>query len=356
MPLQGDIPEAYGEAFASCRLPLARNPLVELSPPMTTLRTDAPKKLLDQMRESLRTRHYSLRTEEAYVEWVRRFILFHNKRHPQQMSGAEIGAFLTHLAVERKVAASTQNQALSALLYLYRDVLHQDVETFDIVHARKPKRLPVVLTKNEALRVLSSMSGLPQLMAKLLFGSGLRALECLRLRVKDLDFEQHQVVVRDGKGEKDRVTMLPQSLVARLQEHLAHVRQVHASDVAQGYGAVYLPYALELKYPNANREWAWQYVFPAKSLSTDPQTGVIRRHHVSESSLQKAVRAAARLADIAKPVSPHTFRHSFATHLLENGYDIRTVQELLGHKDVKTTMIYTHVLNRGPLSVRSPLD
>ena len=356
MHLQGDIPEAYGEAFASCRLPLARNPLAELAPPMTTLRTDAPKKLLDQMRESLRTRHYSLRTEDAYVEWVRRFILFHNKRHPQQMSGAAIGVFLSHLAVERKVAASTQNQALSALLYLYRDVLHQDVETFDIVRARKPKRLPVVLTKNEALRVLSSMSGLPQLMAKLLFGSGLRALECLRLRVKDLDFEQHQVVVRDGKGEKDRGTMLPQSLVARLQEHLAHVRQVHASDVAQGYGAVYLPYALELKYPNANREWAWQYVFPAKSLSTDPQTGVIRRHHVSESSLQKAVRAAARLADIAKPVSPHTFRHSFATHLLENGYDIRTVQELLGHKDVKTTMIYTHVLNRGPLAVRSPLD
>ncbi len=316
-----------------------------------------PKKLLDQMREALQTQHYSIRTEESYVDWARRFILFHNKRHPKDMGAPEIEAFLTYLAVERKVAASTQNQALSALLFLYREVLHQELASIDSVRARKPKHLPTVLIKGEALRVLNGMSGTPQLMAKLLYGSGLRALECARLRVKDIDFEQRLIVVRDGKGEKDRISMLPDNVSAPLQEHLARVRQLHAKDLADGYGAVYLPYALDVKYPNAEREWAWQYVFPAKGLSKDPRDdNIVRRHHMSESTLQKAVQSAARLAGIQKPVGCHTFRHSFATHLLESGYDIRTVQELLGHADVRTTMIYTHVLNRGGLAVKSPLD
>jgi integron integrase len=316
-----------------------------------------PKKLLEQMRDMLRTQHYSIRTENVYVEWARRFILFHHRRHPKEMGVPEVEAFLTHLALERRVAASTQNQALSALLFLYRGVLQQPLESVDAVRAHKPKRLPTVLTKSEALRVIHAMSGTTQLMARLLYGSGLRVLECVRLRVKDIDFEQRCIIVRDGKGEKDRITMLPERVVSSLTEHVAHVKQLHDQDVKEGNGAVYLPYALEIKYPNANREWCWQYIFPSKSLSIDPRMGLKRRHHLNESSLQKAVRAAARLAGIVdKPVSCHTFRHSFATHLLENGYDIRTVQELLGHKDVKTTMIYTHVLNRGPLAVRSPLD
>lgn len=315
-----------------------------------------PKKLLDQMRDVLRTQHYAIRTEHAYVDWARRFILFHQKRHPQEMGTAEIEAFLTHLAVDRHIAAPTQNQALSALLFLYKAVLRQEVGAVDAVRARKPKRLPTVLTKPEALRVLHAMVGVPQVMAKLLYGSGVRGLECVRVRVKDVDFAQHILLVRDGKGEKDRITMLPETLVAPLQEHLVRVQQLHATDLAEGYGAVYLPYALERKYPNANREWGWQYVFPAKSRSVDPRTGAERRHHLDESSLQKAVRAAARLAGIDKHVTCHTFRHSFATQLLEAGYDIRTVQELLGHQDVKTTMIYTHVLNRGAKAVRSPLD
>ena len=316
-----------------------------------------PTRLLDQLRAALQTQHYSIRTETAYVDWARRFILFHHKRHPNQMGVSEVEAFLTHLALERKVAASTQNQALSALLFLYREVLRQPLESVDAVRARKPERLPTVLTRTEVQRVLNALSGTSLLMAKLLYGSGLRALECVRLRVKDLDFEQRCLTVRDGKGEKDRVTMLPEAALAPLREHLARVQQLHDRDLKDGCGAVHLPYALAVKYPNADREWCWQYVFPAKSLSIDPRTGRQRRHHLSESSLQKAVHAAARLAGITgKPVGCHTFRHSFATHLLENGYDIRTVQELLGHKDVKTTMIYTHVLNRGGLAVRSPLD
>ena len=318
--------------------------------------TQAPKKLLDQMRDLLRTQHYATRTEQAYVDWARRYILFHDKHHPRDMGVPEVEAFLTHLALERKVAASTQNQAVSALLFLYREVLHQPLASVDAVRARKPERLPNVLTRSEVARVLSALSGTSQLMAKLLYGSGLRALECLRLRVKDIDFEQRSILVRDGKGEKDRITMLPESVLTPLREHLQRVNQLHIRDVAEGHGAVYLPYALEVKYPSANQEWGWQYVFPAKSVAVDASTGVVRRHHVNESSLQKAVHAAARLAGIDKPVGCHTFRHSFATHLLESGYDIRTVQELLGHKDVKTTMIYTHVLNRGGLAVRSPLD
>lgn len=324
---------------------------------MTIQPDKPPRKLLDQMRDTLRTQHYSIRTEDAYVEWARRFILFHHKRHPRDMGTPEIEAFLTHLALERKVAASTQNQALSAILFLYRQVLHVDVAPVDAVRARKPQRLPTVLTRGEVLRVINSMTGTPQLIARLLYGSGLRLLECLRLRVKDVDFEQRALTIRSGKGEKDRITMLPESVVIPLQEHLLRIEQLHAQDLAAGCGAVYLPNALEAKYPNANREWCWQYVFPAKSLSIDPHTGVKRRHHMHESGLQKAVQAAACLAGIInKPISPHTFRHSFATHLLEAGYDIRTVQELLGHKDVKTTMVYTHVLNRGGLAVRSPLD
>jgi len=309
------------------------------------------------MRETLQAQHYSFRTEKTYIDWCRRFILFHDKRHPKDMGVAEVEDFITHLATKRKVAASTQNQALSAIIFLYKEVLKQPLEPVTAVRARKPKRLPTVLTKDEVMRVINAMSGTPQLMAKLLYGSGLRISECIRLRVKDIDFGQHCLTVRDGKGEKDRITMLPASLLIPLQEHIRRVKQVHEKDLKNGFGTVYLPNALEKKFPNANREWAWQYVFPGKSITPDPRSGLQRRHHIADSSLQKAVRAAANLAGITdKPVSCHTFRHSFATHLLQNGYDIRTVQELLGHKDVKTTMIYTHVLQRGGLAVRSPLD
>ena len=329
------------------------------------------KKLLDQMHDALQTQHYSYRTENTYVDWVKRFIFFHNKRHPKDMGEPEVRAFITHLATERKVAASTQNQALSAILYLYREVLHRPLENLASIRPQRPDRLPTVLTKSEALRVINALTGVHQLMAKILYGSGLRLIECIRLRVKDIDFEQHCIIVRDGKGEKDRVTMLPDSLIAPLREHLARVQQIHQQDLKDGYGTVYLPYALEEKFPNASREWAWQYVFPAKGISLDPRSKTpsptlgegrdgghqMRRHHADESGLQKAVRAAAKLAGITeKPVSCHTFRHSFATYLLQNSYDIRTVQELLGHKDVKTTMIYTHVLQRGGLAVKSPLD
>jgi integron integrase len=316
-----------------------------------------PPKLLDQLRAVLRRKHYSIRTEEAYVSWSARYIRFHQLRHPRDMGAPEIAAFLTHLAVDDQIAASTQNQARCALLFLYQHVLHIDLGTLpDIEPAKQPQRLPVVLTRDEVRAVLAQLSGTYRLMAQLLYGGGLRLMECVRLRVKDLDFAQTQVVVRDGKGGKDRVTTLPVRLVTPLQDHLRIVERTHQEDLARGYGVVYLPDALERKYPNANREWPWQYVFPADRLSTDPRTGVVRRHHLDESGLQKAVHAAVRAAGITKPASCHTFRHSFATHLLENGYDIRTVQELLGHSDVKTTMIYTHVLNRGGKGVRSPLD
>jgi integron integrase len=315
------------------------------------------KKLLDQVRDALRLKHYSIRTEQSYVTWIRRFILFHNKRHPNEMGCQEITAFLTYLAVNQHVAASTQNQALSALLFLYRDVLNISLDLpIAAVRARQPKRFPTVLTKDEALKVIGCLAGVHQLMAKLLFGSGLRLMECLRLRIKDIDFAQCQIVVRDGKGAEDRVTMLPNSLMTPLQEHLLRVKRLHERDVARGCGSVYLPFALERKYPQAHRRWIWQYVFPSERLSKAPRSALMRRHHVSESSLQKAVNHAAHLAEINKRVSCHTFRHSFATQLLQQGYDIRTVQELLGHKNVQTTMIYTHVLNRGKLAVRSPLD
>jgi integron integrase len=318
---------------------------------------ERPKRLLHQVRDAIRLKHYSIRTEQSYVTWIKRYIFFHGKRHPNEMGAAEIEVFLTHLAVQQQVASSTQNQALSALLFLYRDVLKTPLgRPIDAMRARKSKRLPTVLTKDEALQVMGVLSGGHELMAKLLYGSGLRLMECVRLRVKDLDFDQHQLIVREGKGMEDRMTMLPGSLVTPLQAHLQRVKRIHTLDLAQGHGEVYLPFALARKYPRAARQWIWQYVFPSDRLSKDPRTGAIRRHHISESGLQKAVTEAARQIGIGKRVSCHTFRHSFATHLLQQGYDIRTVQELLGHKDVRTTMIYTHVFNRGRLAVRSPLD
>ncbi|MFQ3662439.1 integron integrase [Roseiflexus sp.] len=316
-----------------------------------------PPRLLDRVREALRRKHYALRTEEAYVGWIRRFILFHGKQHPQHLGHAEVQAFLTDLAVTQHVAASTQNQALSALLFLYNEVLQQPLDgPVDSVRAKQPTRLPTVLTRDEVTRVLDGLRGVHHLMASLLYGSGLRLMECVRLRVKDLDFAQRQVFVRDGKGAKDRLTMLPERLIVPLQNHLRHVRLLHDQDIRAGYGNVWLPDAFERKSPEAARDWLWQYVFPAEQRSVDPRSGKERRHHVDESGLQKAVKRAAKLAQIPKRVTCHTFRHSFATHLLERGYDIRTVQELLGHADVKTTMIYTHVLNRGGRGVQSPLD
>ena len=316
-----------------------------------------PRKLLDQVRDALRIRHYAYRTEQTYIDWIKRFIFFHKKRHPKEMGAPEISAFLTYLAQERHVAASTQNQALSALLFLYKNVLQQELEPLpNLVHAGRPKHLPTVLTHEEALEVIGRMAGKPRLMACLLYGSGLRLMECLRLRVKDIDFGSHQIVVREGKGEKDRVTVLPDSVIPELQIVLRDGKALHEKDLREGFGEVALPYALGVKYPNAGKEWGWQYAFPASQRSIDPLSGVIRRHHLDESVLQHAVREAARQTSIPKPISPHTFRHSFATRLLQSGYDIRTVQELLGHKDVRTTMIYTHVLQRGAGAVKSPLD
>jgi integron integrase len=316
-----------------------------------------PKRLLDQVRDTLRLKHYAYSTEESYVQWIRRFILFHNKCHPKDMGEAEVEAFLTHLAVDGNVTASTQNQALSALLFLYRYVLKQPLnESIEAVRARQSKHLPTVLTIDEVQRLLQCLEGLPQLLAKLLYGSGMRVKEGLRLRVKDIDFSQAQIIVRDTKGNRDRITILPQSIIHLLQAHLVQVKQWHQDDLAQGYGTVYLPYALARKYPNAEREWIWQYVFPARQRSTDPRSGKVQRHHLDDGLLQRSLKKAAHQAQIPKKVTCHTLRHSFATHLLEHGYDIRTVQELLGHKDVKTTMIYTHVMNRGGLGVRSPLD
>jgi integron integrase len=318
---------------------------------------ERPKKILDQLRDVLRLKHYSYRTEQTYVDWVYRFIVFHNKRHPKDMGAPEIEAFLTHLAVQKRVAASTQNQALSALVFLYRHVLHQDMGgKIDAVRAKQSRYLPTVLTHSESLAVIDQLSGVHQLVAKLLYGSGLRLSEALRLRVKDIDFAQAQLVVRDGKGGNSRITMLPTSLTGALTEHLHHTRWQHQQDLARGYGSVYLPYALERKYPHADRQWIWQYVFPSERISKDPRSGMVCRHHLDESGLQKAVKQAGFAAKVNKRVSCHTFRHSFATQLLQNHYDIRTVQELLGHKDVKTTMIYTHVLNKGGRAVQSPLD
>ena len=316
-----------------------------------------PPRLFDRVREAAGVRHYSRRTESAYLAWIRRFIFFHGKRHPAQMGAPEITKFLSSLAVEGNVAASTQNQALSALLFLYRDVLEQDLPWLDdVVRAKRPTRLPVVLTRDEVRTLLLQMHGVPRLMAMLLYGAGLRLLECAHLRVKDVDFARNQLVVRSGKGDKDRVTMLPAVVKAELTRHLEAVKQQHEMDLRHGAGWVELPSALARKYPNAGREWPWQWVFPATRIYVERATGQRRRHHLHESVLQRAVREALMKAAIPKRASCHTFRHSFATHLLEDGHDIRTVQELLGHRDVNTTMIYTHVLNRGPAGVQSPAD
>jgi integron integrase len=324
---------------------------------LRTLDAQRDPALLEQLRDRLRVKHYSIRTEQAYVEWVRRFVLFHGKTHPRELGAKEVEAFLTHLAVRGRVAASTQNQAKSAILFLYREVIDRELPWLEgVVVARTPQRLPVVLTQAEVEAVLGRMRGTPGLIAKLLYGSGLRILECMRLRVKDIDFSRKEILVRDGKGAKDRVTMLPGSLVEPLRRHMERVRDLHAEDLAAGGGGVYLPYALDRKYPNAAKEWHWQYVFPSIKISTDPRSGVKRRHHADEKPTQRALQSALRAAGIHKPATPHTLRHSFATHLLHSGYDIRTVQELLGHSDVSTTMIYTHVLNRGGRGVLSPLD
>jgi integron integrase len=313
--------------------------------------------LLDQVRARLRSKHYARHTEESYIDWITRYVRFHQMQHPRELGAAGISAFLTYLAVELKVTASTLNQARSALLFLYREVLGIAINApHGVVAAKTSQRLPTVPTKQEVRAVLAALSGEYRLMAQLLYGSGLRLMECVRLRIKDLDFAQRQLTVRDGKGMHDRVTMLPQGLLEPLEDHLRLVRRTHQEDLERGYGAVYLPFALERKYPQASREWGRQYVFPAERLSLDSRSGLTRRHHRDERALQAAVKAAVRVTGISKPASCHTFRHSFATHLLENGYDIRTVQELLGHKNVKTTMIYTHALNRGGKGVRSPLD
>jgi len=319
----------------------------------------APQKLrlLDRVRLAIRAHHYSPRTEDAYIGWIKRYIFFHGKRHPMEMGAEEVTRFLSSLALDGRVAASTQNQALSALLFLYRDVLQRNLPWLEgVVRAKRPIRLPVVLSREEVQAVLLNLRGTPRLMGTLLYGAGLRLLECARLRVKDVDFGLNQILVRDGKGQKDRVTVLPGMAKADLAPHLEAVRQQHQRDLSKGAGWVALPGGLERKYPNAGREWAWQWVFPATTGYVDRETGKRRRHHLHESVVQRAIKEAVRRAGIAKLATPHTLRHSFATHLLEDGYDIRTVQELLGHKDVSTTMIYTHVLNRGPAAVRSPAD
>ena len=314
-------------------------------------------KLMDQLREALRSRHYSSRTEKTYCHWVKRFIFFHNVRHPSEMAESEINAFLTNLAVKEKVSASTQNQALSALLFLYRHVIGRQVgDLGEVIRARKPKRLPVVLTRDEVKAVLGHLTGDKWLMASLMYGAGLRLMECLRLRVKDLDFARNEITVRDGKGNKDRITMLPDTLKKPLQDHLGKSKVIHERDLAEGWGRVQLPNALDRKYPNAPMDWRWQWVFPQENRWKNTKTGEQGRHHVHETIVQRAMKGAVNKSGVVKRASCHTLRHSFATHLLEAGYDIRTIQELLGHKDVSTTMIYTHVLNKGGHGVRSPMD
>ena len=318
---------------------------------------DDKPKLLEQVREQIRLRHYSIRTEKVYLEWVKRFIRFHKYRHPQEMGAAEVEAFLSHLAVRRDVAASTQNQALSAILFLYKQVLQIELPWMDgVIRARRPQRLPVVLTRDEVASVLAQLDGTLWLVGSLLYGSGMRLMEVLRLRVKDVEFARGEILIRDGKGQKDRVTMLPRKLAAPLQLHLERVRTLHQQDLQEGFGRANLPHALARKYPNAAAEWAWQFVFPSINRSADPRSGGIFRHHLHEKTIQRAIRNAVRRVGLHKPATPHTLRHSFATYLLESGQDIRTVQELLGHADVKTTQIYTHVLNRGGMGVLSPLD
>lgn len=320
--------------------------------------TSQPPKLLDQVIAKLRVKHYSLRTEKSYTDWIKRYILHHGKRHPKEMGAKEVEAFLSHLAVARNVSASTQNQAKSALLFLYKEVLAMELPWLDnVTQAKVPKRIPVVLTQQEVQVVLSRLdSGTVWLVASLLYGSGLRLMECLRLRVKDVDLARHEILVREGKGFKDRVTMLPATLVEPLKQHLLKVKSLHDQDLSSGFGEVYMPMALDKKYPSGGKSWSWQYVFPSMKLSIDLRSQKTRRHHTDEKTVQRAVKKAVNLSGITKLATSHTLRHSFATHLLEGGYDIRTVQELLGHSDVSTTMIYTHVLNKGGRGVSSPLD
>ncbi len=317
---------------------------------------DKPK-LLEQVRDVIRRKHYSIRTEQAYVDWIKRFILYHNKRHPAEMAEEEVAQFLTHLARNRNVAASTQNQALSALLFLYKQVLKHEIGWLaKVERAKKAPKIPVVLSRAEVKRVFAQLHGMPKLMAGLLYGSGLRLMECVRLRIKDLDFELAQITVRDAKGGKDRITMLPVNLAEPLRRHLLRVKAQHEQDLEDGFGSVHLPFALSRKFPKAAWQWPWQYVFPSSRISIDPRTGKKQRHHVAEGILQNALKQAVEAAAMVKRANCHSLRHSFATHLLGKGYDIRTVQELLGHKDVSTTMIYTHVLNRPGVGVKSPLD
>ncbi len=314
-------------------------------------------RLLDRVRLAVRRRHYSYRTELAYTHWIRRYILFHGKRHPAEMSEPEVAAFLSHLAVDRRVSAATQNQALNAILFLYKQVLERDIGLIQgVTRAKRSEGLPVVLTREEIQVVLQRLHGREWLMASLLYGAGLRVMECVRLRIKDLDFGFHQIIVRDGKGKKDRAVPMPQALIPAIQSQLQLARKIHDNDLADGFGEVSLPNALQRKYPNAAREWSWQYLFPASKRARDPYTGRWKRHHIDESVLQRALRKAVMAAGLSKPVSCHTLRHSFATHLLASGQDIRTIQELLGHRDVRTTMIYTHVLGRGAQGVASPID
>lgn len=316
-----------------------------------------PPRLLARIREAIRLRHYSLRTERAYVHWIRRYIVFHGKRHPAGMGAAEITSFLSHLANEGHVAAATQAQALAAVLFLYGPVLEKELPWLDqIVRAKRPRRLPTVLDKAEVQRVLARMDGEHALMAQLMYGTGMRIGECVAMRVKDVHLERREILVRDGKGGKDRVTMLPERLLAPLDEQLRRSREIYQDDRRRAYPGVELPYSLERKYPHAGKSWAWHWIFPQDHVSRDPRSGIVRRHHAFDQTLARAIARAARRADIERPVTSHTLRHSFATHLLHDGYDIRTVQELLGHKDVSTTMIYTHVLNRGGRGVVSPLD
>lgn len=323
---------------------------------MQTHDSTAPR-LLDRVRDRIRRKHYSIRTEQAYLHWVKAFVRFHGMKHPSAMGASEVEAFLTYLAVERHVASSTQNQALSGLLFLYRDVLEIQLPWLDgIERSKRPKRMPVVLTREEVTAVLDRLDGTTALILTLAYGTGMRIMEAVRLRVKDVEFARGEIVIREGKGFKDRVTMLPASLTLPLRDHLARVRSLHELDCKESLGEVHLPFALARKYPKAGRDWGWQYVFPSRKLSIDPRSGRKGRHHADPQNLQRNMRRAVQLAGITKPATPHTLRHSFATHLLESGYDIRTVQELLGHKDVQTTMIYTHVLNRGGRGVTSPLD
>jgi len=316
-----------------------------------------PRKLLDQVRDIMRLKHYAYRTARTYTGWIKRLILFHDKKHPGEMGEPEVEALLTWLAVDRKVAKSTQNQAFNALIFLYRDVLKCPLEgRIDAVRSFKKQRLPIVMSKEETQRVLSAMNGTTQLMAKLLYGSGIRLMECIRLRVKDIDFEINEIRVHSGKGDRDRLVPLPESIKAALKTHLERVKLIHENDLSKGYGEVYLPNALDRKYPTAGKEWEWQYVFPSNKISRDPRKNVIRRHHMDPSSLDRAIKRAVKLAGVTKRITSHTFRHSFATHLLQTGTDIRTIQSLLGHNDVSTTMIYTHVLRQGGQGVKSPLD